>query len=130
MSITLGTPFTTGGGGTNAESDASAALVAFHADFQALTLTAIYALGTATTSGGKTTAFVIGTQAQQVSVTFNLAANTWSRGLFGAPSALSAGEISALQTLFSNSPSGIRNLGETFAVNHNIFGTGCVAVPW
>ena len=128
-SITLSTPYTVGGGGVASESDASSALMGMSVDSVSNTLTAIYRYGTATTSGGKTTALAPGAQAPTVTVFFNANQGTWTASS-GQGGNLTGSELTAVQGIIAGALTASRNPGETFAINHNLFGTGGVAVPW
>ena len=128
-SITLSSPYAVGGGGVVSESDASSALMGMSVDSVSNTLTAIYRYGTATTSGGKTTALAPGAQAPTVTVFFNANQGTWTASS-GQSGTLTGGELTAVQSIIAGALTASRDPGETFAINHNLFGSGGVSVPW
>lgn len=130
MSVTLGTPFTFGGAGFPAETDAAAAVTNFAFDLQANTMTVTLMLGTATQSAGKTTGFTPGARGPFINVVYDLVAQTWRVVPGGASGGLTTGELNTLQAVLTYLSTTARNALETFAVNHNLFGAGATTVPW
>ena len=130
MALQLATPFSISGPGITAETDAYAAATRYTIDTVGQTIQVTFPLGTATTSGGKTTAFVPGLLANQsgsVSIQFSLISNTWSASN-QQTGTLTTAQIAAVQAIMAGVESAIRDSAEAFAL-----GVGVLAgtnVPW
>jgi hypothetical protein len=130
MAIQLATPFSISGPGITAETDAYAAATKYNIDTVGQTIQVTFPLGTATTSGGKTTAFVPGLLANQtgsITIQFSLISNTWS-GPNGQQGTLTSAQITAIQAIMAGVESAIRDSAESFALSVGVLaGTN---VPW
>jgi hypothetical protein len=130
MSIQLTTPYSISGPGITVETDAYAAATKYRIDTVGQTISVTFPLGTATTSGGKTTAFVPGLLANQygsVSIHFSLVSNTWSASN-GKTGTLTSAQITAVQAVMTGIESAIRDAAEGFALSVGVLaGTN---VPW
>ena len=130
MSIQLATPYSISGPGITAETDAFAAATRYSIDTVGQTIQVTFPLGTATTSGGKTTAFVPGLLANQsnsVSIQFSLISNTWSASN-GQTGTMTSAQITAVQAVLTGVESAIRDAAEGFALSVGVLaGTN---VPW
>jgi hypothetical protein len=130
-SIQLPAPWVYSGPGVATESDGSVAVTGLHVDVLANAVTLYYSCGTATVTANKTTGFTQGAQCPSVLVTFNLNNNTWLANTPNSQAtAMTPGEITAVQAIMTAATTATRNPGESFAVSHSIFGTGTTTIPW
>ena len=109
-------------------------------DLVNMAMTFWFYYGTATVVAGQTTAF---TADQNVSVVFirvDLVASTYTTNAPGAGSdvtgvisgSLTPAELAALLAIMNGASTAaqIQDMAESFAFNHNLFGTGATYYPW
>ena len=131
-SVQMATPYSMsipGPTGTTTLSDPSITVEKVLIDNTTQTVTLYYYYGTATTSAGKTTAFVPDTLTLPISVQFSLISNTWSSSN-GQSATMTAGEITVVQAVIAGVNTATRDPGESFAISHSLFGSGATNYPW
>lgn len=127
--IKTATAWNVSGPTVTTENDAYISVTGISIDWIAQKLTVSYASGNATLNGSNTASFTPGSAAPTFTVTFDAKNGIWSSST-GASGTMTSGEASAVSGILSGASNSVVNPAESFAISHNLFGSGALAYPY